>query len=299
MSKLFISYSRDDRVLAEKLFKGLSGLGHEVWWDSQLGGGDEFRHTIRQKLQAAAAVFVIWSPKSVNSRWVLDEADTAFSSNKLIPVRFAKDFDIPMGFGQLHVEDLSQWDGSSSSPSIKALDEKIDAIEEGRFRETIMAIGGRTLEGKMTRDEALGLFQQLDVSVGGVPFVRFVMGVLGCALVATLVSLAGDAFNAQFNLFNVSQFLIWVLLFMVARAGLQFVLLSKGRSARRFFDEGFSFWLLFSAVLAFAVAMLSMLDGSSVGNVVHDFPTITIIPLMAIVLFRAMISGAVLLARRV
>lgn len=301
MSRLFISYSRDDRPLAEKLFKGLSALGHEVWWDDHLEGGDEFRRTIGVKLSAAAAVLVIWSPKSVNSRWVLDEADKAFSDSKLIPVRFSKDFDIPMGFGQLHVEDLSNWDGSSAAPAIKALDEKIDAIEGGRFRETIMAIGGRTLEGKLTRNEALGLFQQLDVSVGGVPIGRFVMGVIGCAFLATVVTLLGEGLGGRFNLLDVSHFIVWAVVFFLARGALQFVLLSKGRSARRFFDESFSFWLLFSATVALTIVLVFLaLDSPiSLAEFVMVFPVITAFPLLLVITARAIVSGAMLLARRI
>lgn len=100
MADAFISYSQKDRALAEALAQRLRAQGLSVWWDTDLVGGVEFRSEIERQLGDAKAVLVIWSPNSVSSRFVVDEADTAAATGKLISV-LVEDLSpskLPMGF---------------------------------------------------------------------------------------------------------------------------------------------------------------------------------------------------------
>lgn len=84
MADVFISYSKDDRALAESLARMFERNGLTVWWDTSLLPGDAFRNVILRELKAARAVVVIWTTSSVSSEWVQAEADLA--RKKLVPV---------------------------------------------------------------------------------------------------------------------------------------------------------------------------------------------------------------------
>lgn len=107
MPEVFISYSRKDREIAEALGNSLKNRGFDVWWDAEILGGVDFRKAIRSELEVAKAVIVIWSTDSVNSRFVVDEADYAAATGRLIPTRTStlSPNEIPLGFRgiQIHI----------------------------------------------------------------------------------------------------------------------------------------------------------------------------------------------------
>ena len=112
MADIFISYSTDDRAEAAKLAALLEDKGYSVWWDRELAAGDQFHDVIRRVLQDCRLAIVIWTSSSINSRWVLGEADIAAAANKLIPVRvdrLAQD-QIPIGFRVLHTIPTSNYE---------------------------------------------------------------------------------------------------------------------------------------------------------------------------------------------
>ncbi len=106
MTDVFISYSRKDRSRADVMARELRGRGLDVWWDTHLKAGAEFRQEIAQKLAAAKAVIVIWSEESVASRFVCDEADVGAQQDTLFPV-LVDMVDIPLGFRQIQTADLT------------------------------------------------------------------------------------------------------------------------------------------------------------------------------------------------
>ena len=61
MAHLFISYSREDRPVIEKLAAALEEAGHSVWWDRHIRGGAAFAKDIEAQLEKADAVIVAWS----------------------------------------------------------------------------------------------------------------------------------------------------------------------------------------------------------------------------------------------
>lgn len=112
MADIFISYSQKDRDIAKKLAAVLEGNGFTVWWDYDLVGGVKFRQEINRELASAGAVIVLWSEYSVVSDWVLDEAEEAKASRKLVPVRLPNlDYrSIPLGFRSVQTELADQPD---------------------------------------------------------------------------------------------------------------------------------------------------------------------------------------------
>jgi TIR domain len=109
MVDVFISYSKVDRSVAEKLFSDLTDRGYRVWWDFELYAGEDFHDVILGELNKAKAAIVIWSDTAVKSRWVRGEADHAAKRNKLIPV-YVAGFDtdrVPLNFRLMHAEKVN------------------------------------------------------------------------------------------------------------------------------------------------------------------------------------------------
>ena len=52
----FISYSRSDAAVVQKLAAALQDKGLRVWWDYQLTPGHQFRDTIAARIDSAKKV---------------------------------------------------------------------------------------------------------------------------------------------------------------------------------------------------------------------------------------------------
>jgi hypothetical protein len=120
MSDVFISYARQETGRARQLAHALEQAGFSVWWDHQVLAGESWAKTIERQIDEAQCVIVLWSPTSVASAWVADEAAYALESNKLIPVVF-DDVKVPLGFRVLQNIELKDWDGQSTHPAFQRL----------------------------------------------------------------------------------------------------------------------------------------------------------------------------------
>ena len=107
---IFISYARADRPVARMFAEAFADEGFNVWWDASLHSGETFDEVIEQKLRDAHAVVVLWSPRSVASRWVRAEATQADRRNKLVPA-IIEPCDRPIIFELTHAADLCEWTG--------------------------------------------------------------------------------------------------------------------------------------------------------------------------------------------
>jgi hypothetical protein len=105
MTKVFLSYVREDLPTARKVAARLQRSGHEVWWDRYIRGGAEFADEIDRELASADAVVVLWSERSIKSAWVRDEAGAGRDSRRLIPVCI-ESCTPPLGFRQYQSIDL-------------------------------------------------------------------------------------------------------------------------------------------------------------------------------------------------
>ena len=110
---IFISYSREDRAAARYFAECFGQEGFNVWWDAALHSGETFDEVIEKELKAAKAVVVLWSPRSVTSRWVRAEATLADRRNKLAPV-IIESCDRPIIFELHHTVDLADWTGDTT-----------------------------------------------------------------------------------------------------------------------------------------------------------------------------------------
>jgi adenylate cyclase len=124
LARIFLSYARDDADAAKQLAGCISEAGHDVWWDRHLHGGSRFAAEIEQALKDAEVVVVLWSPHSVGSAWVQDEAAEGRDSGRLVPVSLAS-AKPPLGFRQFQTVDLGSWDGTGKPDAVVELLEAI------------------------------------------------------------------------------------------------------------------------------------------------------------------------------
>ena len=112
---IFLSYARADRPAARMIADCLADEGFSVWWDASLRSGETFDEVIERNLRDAKAVIVLWSPRSVASRWVRAEATLADRRDKLAPA-IIEACDLPIIFELKHASDLCGWTGDVSDP---------------------------------------------------------------------------------------------------------------------------------------------------------------------------------------
>ncbi len=116
MADVFVSYARSDKARVAPLVAAIEAQGWSVWWDPDIAAGQEFDRQIAAELKAAAAVVVVWTPSSVESRWVRGEARDAADRGVLVPVRFAN-AELPIDVRAIHTTDLDGWDDDSGQPA--------------------------------------------------------------------------------------------------------------------------------------------------------------------------------------
>jgi hypothetical protein len=119
MTDVFISYKREERENARRLAEALQKHGFGVWWDAEILPGERYRTVTQDILQSCKAAIVIWSPQSIHSSWVLDEAQSALDRGVLVPVMIESIPKYPLGFGQHHAHDLTAWDGSPDHAALQ------------------------------------------------------------------------------------------------------------------------------------------------------------------------------------
>jgi len=127
MADVFISYARSDRARVEALNQALREIDLDVWIDARLTPGVTFRDEIAREAQAAKAMVVCWTPDSVGSDFVLDEAHVGKARGVLIPVKLLA-CSPPLGFGQLETVDLSHWHGALDDAAWLRIVARLEAL---------------------------------------------------------------------------------------------------------------------------------------------------------------------------
>lgn len=115
MSDVFISYNREDMAFAQRFLHALQAEGVDVWWDQSLRAGQTYDEVTEAALRGAKAVVVLWSPRSVVSRWVRAEATLADRNKTLLPVMI-EPCERPIMFELTQTADLSGWSGLADDP---------------------------------------------------------------------------------------------------------------------------------------------------------------------------------------
>lgn len=116
MSEIFVSYNREDLKIAQTIVDGLIAEGFDVWMDMNLQAGENYDEITEDRLHKARAVVVLWSSRSVKSRWVRAEATIGARKNTLVPLMIEA-CDRPVMFELIQTTDLCGWAGDRNDPA--------------------------------------------------------------------------------------------------------------------------------------------------------------------------------------
>lgn len=130
MSTVFLSYCRSDQADAARLAAALTAAGLDVWWDHLIEGGAAFAKRIESALEGADAVVVLWSARSIESDWVLDEAARGRDLRKLVPASL-DGTPSPLGFRQYQTVDLTRWREGADEAPLQAVVRAVASIDGG------------------------------------------------------------------------------------------------------------------------------------------------------------------------
>jgi TolB-like protein len=116
---IFLSYNREDQAVAKLYADAFDREGFDVWWDQTLRSGEAYDEVTEAALRGAKAVVVLWSPRSVGSRWVRAEATLADRNRTLLPAR-VESCELPIMFELTQTADLAHWHGDANDPAWRA-----------------------------------------------------------------------------------------------------------------------------------------------------------------------------------
>ncbi|HEX8572043.1 MAG TPA: toll/interleukin-1 receptor domain-containing protein [Allosphingosinicella sp.] len=131
MADVFVTYKREDTERVAKIVKALRADGFDVWWDHGIGGGAQWRKEVAAQLEAARTVVAVWSKQSVQSEWVIEEAEHGKRKGILCPIMI-EPVRPPIGFTGLQACDLTNWRGRRYDPKWKHVRESLRALLERR-----------------------------------------------------------------------------------------------------------------------------------------------------------------------
>ena len=113
---VFLSYNREDQARAKLFAEAFIAQGLDVWWDTALRSGEAYDQVTEKALRDAKAVVVLWSRKSVESRWVRAEATLADRNKTLVPCMI-EPCERPIMFELTQTADLAHWQGGATDKS--------------------------------------------------------------------------------------------------------------------------------------------------------------------------------------
>ncbi len=111
--EIFLSYNREDQAVARRFAEAFEREGLTVWWDAALRSGEAYDEVTEGALREAKAVVVLWSKKSVVSRWVRAEATLADRNRTLVPAMIEV-CERPIMFELTQTADLAKWSGEAN-----------------------------------------------------------------------------------------------------------------------------------------------------------------------------------------
>jgi adenylate cyclase len=127
MADVFVSYSRSDKSRVAPIVAALEAQGWSVWWDPAIAPGQQFDRMIADELEHARAVLVVWTPDSVESRWVRGEAREGADRGILVPVQLGP-ARLPIDFRAYHTTDLGQAADVAANPEFQEVVRAVEAL---------------------------------------------------------------------------------------------------------------------------------------------------------------------------
>jgi hypothetical protein len=109
---IFLSYNREDQAKARRFADAFTAEGFNVWWDVTLRSGQAYDEVTETALRTAKAVVVLWSKRSVVSRWVRSEATLGDRNGRLVPAMI-EPCERPVMFELTQTAELGHWTGAT------------------------------------------------------------------------------------------------------------------------------------------------------------------------------------------
>lgn len=147
MTDIFLSYNRDDQAVARRFANAFESQNFKVWWDTTLRTGEAYDEVTEAALRSAEAVVVLWSKKSVVSRWVRAEALLAYRNKTLVPCMI-EPCERPIMFELTQSAEIYGWNGNLSDPRWLALLADVNAmLASNKSTDTQLASGETKVRG--------------------------------------------------------------------------------------------------------------------------------------------------------
>lgn len=128
MADIFISYARADRDTARTFADAFLAHGWTVWWDPEIFYATQYDKVIEDELAKAKCIVVLWSKRSVGSRWVRSEASYGVERQALVPVRIEAGAEVPLEFTKTQTAELAGWDGDREHSTFEGLVRGIERV---------------------------------------------------------------------------------------------------------------------------------------------------------------------------
>src|SRR5215831_14060720 len=133
MADAFVSYSRKDLEVANRIAATLRGGGYEIWMDSDIPGGAVWRKSVAEAIAGSKAFLLLLSSNATASDNVLNELDLAEKKGKIIlPVLIAHTTippEMELSIGRLQRIDASTNMADAEERLLDAL-KKLRAVDE-------------------------------------------------------------------------------------------------------------------------------------------------------------------------
>src|SRR5437868_1342188 len=142
-NRVFIGYKKADRERVKPIATALQREGFEVWWDTKILHGQDWRQIISQQVTQAGVVVVLWSKLSVKSRWVLDEASEGERRGVLVPA-LLDDVEPPFGFRGIQAARLFLNDEDENKTFLESIH---DVLKKARPDQAEAAFAGASVSG--------------------------------------------------------------------------------------------------------------------------------------------------------
>ena len=116
--KIFISYAREDRRLAEKLRTGLKKSGVTVWSDALLVPGSRWEDKLKEKLRESSVLAVVLTRSAIESDWVQYECELALDQQATVVPMLYEQVPLPEVLAPIQASDCTR----AKKPWLRLLD---------------------------------------------------------------------------------------------------------------------------------------------------------------------------------
>jgi TolB-like protein len=156
---IFLSYNREDQAVAKRFAESFVREGFDVWWDVTLRSGEAYDRVTEEALRMAKAVVVLWSKRSVESRWVRAEASIADENGTLVPAKIEA-CDLSVMFRLTQTADLSHWQGEAHDPAWQSFLGDVRRMVGNEFLE----VTAKPISAPITTDSGIPIVAVLPIT---------------------------------------------------------------------------------------------------------------------------------------